>query len=574
MGQMQADGTSPESKRSAWMVWAKGPVPCCPCRLAVDGYLCRYTYRGMCSPIELGLDEPVLYAAPFGITSTTLHHIPFGSVATLPCSEPVSMLCALSKDGAGVGWSGHPPFCQPGGGGPHHGCPPGFKPAAGGRGCVDADECAAVPCHHLCVNTAGSFRCRCRVGYALRRPGGLECVDVDECQFQGSCQQMCVNYPGHFECHCGEGFALEEDGSSCRSLGRVGVSFAVHEGLPPPIPGEGRGGLWPATGGGDPFPEPSTGILLQSPETPLWVEPLPNQTGTPVREDPFPNQSGTTLSGDPLPALSGTSLGIDPLPEWSGTPMKGDHFPDSSTKTPMSAEPLPDWSGIPMGKDPLTNTSTRTSMRVDPLPDWFGTPVRGDHFPNPFTESTMNVEPLLNWSGTPMGKDPLTDTSVGVEPLPDQSKIPVRGDLLPELSETHMKDPLPNMSSGSPERGDPHPTSSGNPVETDRAPPHQPEGIPTLHRDAGHPGESREAETARWLLAALLVPVSVLGVVMLALAVACCARGRSRNATNVYRWISRSSKASDASVHGTGCIPDATETGAVTTTWQTDISTI
>ncbi|KAG8545932.1 hypothetical protein GDO81_020099 [Engystomops pustulosus] len=49
-------------------------------------------------------------------------------------------------------------------------CPAGW----GGRRChVDIDECRRPSryCHHLCVNTRGSFQCACNAGYTLGQDG-------------------------------------------------------------------------------------------------------------------------------------------------------------------------------------------------------------------------------------------------------------------------------------------------------------------------------------------------------------------------------------------------------------------
>ena len=40
--------------------------------------------------------------------------------------------------------------------------------------------------------------------------------DVDECdQDNGSCEQQCVNSVGSYECRCGDGFALRDDARTC-----------------------------------------------------------------------------------------------------------------------------------------------------------------------------------------------------------------------------------------------------------------------------------------------------------------------------------------------------------------------
>uniref|UniRef100_A0A8C5SK00 EGF-like domain-containing protein n=1 Tax=Laticauda laticaudata TaxID=8630 RepID=A0A8C5SK00_LATLA len=44
------------------------------------------------------------------------------------------------------------------------------------RFCLDVDECATTVAHcaHDCLNTAGSYKCQCRAGYALE-PDGKSC---------------------------------------------------------------------------------------------------------------------------------------------------------------------------------------------------------------------------------------------------------------------------------------------------------------------------------------------------------------------------------------------------------------
>ena len=80
----------------------------------------------------------------------------------------------------------------------------------------DINECVVDPaiCRGgRCVNTDGSFRCECPVGYRLD-PSGRECVDSDECASEaGICGNgTCKNVVGSFECDCASGFAPGADG--------------------------------------------------------------------------------------------------------------------------------------------------------------------------------------------------------------------------------------------------------------------------------------------------------------------------------------------------------------------------
>lgn len=53
-----------------------------------------------------------------------------------------------------------------------------------------------------CVNTMGSYRCICDVGFHTD-VSGHRCVDVDECaQDDKPCEFKCDNTEGSFRCSC------------------------------------------------------------------------------------------------------------------------------------------------------------------------------------------------------------------------------------------------------------------------------------------------------------------------------------------------------------------------------------
>ncbi|XP_012585738.1 PREDICTED: epidermal growth factor-like protein 6 isoform X2 [Condylura cristata] len=70
--------------------------------------------------------------------------------------------------------------------GPRCLCPSsGLRLAPGGRVCIDVDECAAqravCPFNRRCINTFGSYYCKCRVGFELQYIGGrYDCVVIPE----------------------------------------------------------------------------------------------------------------------------------------------------------------------------------------------------------------------------------------------------------------------------------------------------------------------------------------------------------------------------------------------------------
>ncbi|XP_036968899.1 CD248 molecule, endosialin a [Acanthopagrus latus] len=247
------------------------------CSIPVDGYLCHYAYKGMCTALLSEGAGNALYTTPFNLLSTVLTHVPFGSVATVPCptddKEEQSALCMIKEDGS-VGWSRDSPLCsdspvshnwcdQDNGGCEHFcrpagvhfycecvdgyqlgvnrkncevsdvcqgatcefeclplsdgyrcACPEGYMLAPDERGCLDVDECLQSPCEQLCVNAPGTFECRCREGYHSDDSGG--CEDIDEC-VNDPCEHACENTPGSHICHCHLGFSpVPEDPSQCQ----------------------------------------------------------------------------------------------------------------------------------------------------------------------------------------------------------------------------------------------------------------------------------------------------------------------------------------------------------------------
>ncbi|VDI38458.1 Hypothetical predicted protein [Mytilus galloprovincialis] len=62
----------------------------------------------------------------------------------------------------------------------------------------------------------GSYDCNCHQGYQLER-NGFTCTDVNECLLHnGTCDDECINTNGSFYCKCnGDSMALSEDGVTC-----------------------------------------------------------------------------------------------------------------------------------------------------------------------------------------------------------------------------------------------------------------------------------------------------------------------------------------------------------------------
>ncbi|KAM4808735.1 nephronectin isoform 2-T2 [Rhinophrynus dorsalis] len=107
-------------------------------------------------------------------------------------------------------------------------CPsPGLQLGPDGRTCVDVDECATgkavCPRFRKCVNTFGSYICKCHPGYDLIHAAGkYQCFDIDECytgQYQCSNFARCYNTPGSYKCKCNEGY--RGNGADCTPIPRV-----------------------------------------------------------------------------------------------------------------------------------------------------------------------------------------------------------------------------------------------------------------------------------------------------------------------------------------------------------------
>ncbi|XP_017328722.1 CD248 molecule, endosialin a [Ictalurus punctatus] len=218
-----------------------------PCSIPVDGYLCRYTFSGMCQAISNEGYGNALYTTQFDLVTSLLTHIPFGSVATVPCltKGDQTVLCTEREDGT-VGWNRDPPFCSDiskiswcdkDNGGCHHyciedgkhyycDCKEGFLLAEDGVSCFQTDPCQGSPCEYECLTVMDSYRCACPEGYMLA-PDEQGCLDVDEC-LQSPCEQICVNAPGTFECACRNGYKSNEEGT-CEDIDECVEAPCEHE---------------------------------------------------------------------------------------------------------------------------------------------------------------------------------------------------------------------------------------------------------------------------------------------------------------------------------------------------------
>ncbi|KAM9566023.1 epidermal growth factor-like protein 6 isoform 1-T1 [Guaruba guarouba] len=95
-------------------------------------------------------------------------------------------------------------------------CPSGgLQLGPNGRTCIDIDECSSTGkavCSHnrRCINTFGSYYCKCQLGYELKYVSGrYDCVDVNECvtnTHRCNLHAECLNTEGSFKCKCKQGY--------------------------------------------------------------------------------------------------------------------------------------------------------------------------------------------------------------------------------------------------------------------------------------------------------------------------------------------------------------------------------
>ncbi|XP_073458036.1 nephronectin isoform X4 [Aquarana catesbeiana] len=172
-------------------------------------------------------------------------------------------------------------------------CPsPGLQLGPDGRTCVDVDECATgkavCPRFRKCVNTFGSYICKCYAGYDLiHAHGKYQCFDIDECytgQYQCNNYARCYNTPGSYKCKCNEGY--RGNGADCTPIPRVVIDpLGPHNFIPAKPPSKTA----KTTTRSPPVTRPVPNPVTRQPQKPATRPPQPaTRPPQPVTRPPQP----------------------------------------------------------------------------------------------------------------------------------------------------------------------------------------------------------------------------------------------------------------------------------------------
>lgn len=225
--------------------WSEGPcgTPGSP-GSNIEGFVCKFSFKGMCRPLALGGPGWVNYTTPFQATSSSLEAVPFASVADVACGDGDKIekhfflckekatdvfdwgssgpLCVSSEFGCNFNNGGCQQDCFEGGDGSFRcGCRPGYRLLDDLVTCTSRNPCSSNPCRGVATCVPGplgkNYTCHCPQGYQLDSTH-RDCVDVDECQ-DSPCTQECVNAPGGFRCQCWVGYEPSGPGEgSCQDV--------------------------------------------------------------------------------------------------------------------------------------------------------------------------------------------------------------------------------------------------------------------------------------------------------------------------------------------------------------------
>ncbi|XP_013415294.1 uncharacterized protein LOC106177151 [Lingula anatina] len=101
-------------------------------------------------------------------------------------------------------------------------CDTAFSLQADGKSCAPTTVCTTnIGCDLVngwCYeDSSGTNQCSCKKGFTLT--GGTQCNDEDECSTGANrCNQQCVNTVGSYNCSCNGGYTMSTDGYTCKDI--------------------------------------------------------------------------------------------------------------------------------------------------------------------------------------------------------------------------------------------------------------------------------------------------------------------------------------------------------------------
>lgn len=362
-------------------------------------------------------------------------------------------------------------------------CPEGYLLSQDGQNCLDIDECSQNPCPQICVNAHGTFECRCNDGYRLSEFG--ECLDVDECK-EITCKHTCENSPGSYACLCYDGFSpLLEDPGHCEDIDECQVP----------------------------------GTCEQTCENYIGGFECRCESGYELQQDqysclPVEEETGYYTTIEPADPAS--------LP-WYDSGYTTDVERDSNTLEWLTEPPSMEWLPTDLG--------------------WFTDKPEEDHITTKETEWT---EQTTTSPTSDVLKDATTSNTLAVSNTDNEAHLwldntrisPLKDDIEPgDDSHDHI---LSTVSSRRPKK-------KGHSERITPSATQLLEGSLSSVASPGQRPDDKKKQDKSWLLVALLVPLCVFIVVLLALGIvyctSCAFEPHNKSVTDCYSWTTNSKPA-------------------------------
>ncbi|XP_077156801.1 nephronectin isoform X4 [Paroedura picta] len=261
-------------------------------------------------------------------------------------------------------------------------CPsPGLQLAPDSRTCIDVDECATgrvtCPRFRKCVNTFGSYICKCHKGFDLMYIGGkYQCHDIDECslgQYQCGGFSQCYNTQGSYKCKCFD--SAEARGRGQQDPFNVVLPEMVSQREMWAIPKVmiDPSGPYTVFKGNTTFPKGSSGMTNRIPETGGAKQPI-KIPHVPATARPAPR---TTIKPTPRPTTRPTQK---PLTRFVPNPAATKPAWKPATRLPPVTRPLPVTrppTPPPTPSKPITTQAPRFTTKEPHFVPSVATPPQG-----------------------------------------------------------------------------------------------------------------------------------------------------------------------------------------------------